>query len=307
MDMLKEILKLTQPQLLEYCESKLLERYEKVRLLTTKDFIYAIGDIPIMLVAHLDTVHIRTPKLILHDKEQGLIWSPEGIGGDDRCGVYAILKIIETYRPYILLTTDEEKGGIGASIVSKTLPAPLINYMIELDRRGSNDAIFYECGNKEFQDYILSYGFEKKYGSYTDICDLSPAWDLASVNLSIGYENEHTKSEIINVNHMNNTIEKVKSMLLAGHRVKYDYQEEKWTYNYSNYQDYNLNWKGSRTYDYCEICGKTFSDSKELLLIDDMDVCKECLEEHWLCDLLGEEEREMEVDFNDEPTKSIAT
>ena len=40
-----------------------------------------------------------------------------------------------------------------------------------------------------------------------------PIWEICGVNLSIGYENEHSFRETLNVNHMFNTIEKVKKML----------------------------------------------------------------------------------------------
>lgn len=225
MDILfKNILMNTQKELLSRLP-KILKQFKYNNIINTRNYIYAEGDIPVLLVAHLDTVHYSRVKNIFHDKEQNVIWSPEGIGGDDRCGVFAILKIIEQFNPHVLFTTDEENGGVGAKKVIKKLIKPDVNFIIELDRQGLNDAVFYECGNIDFIDYILDFGFKEEYGTFSDISILSPYWDIASVNLSIGYYNEHTKGEYIRLNEMYNTIEKVKNILIQKNERYYDYQE----------------------------------------------------------------------------------
>ena len=72
--------------------------------------------------------------------------SPQGIGGDDRCGVYALSKIYgqSSRKPWLLFTCDEEVGGIGAHVFCEDhakgkLPESLSNlkFLIELDRKGS--------------------------------------------------------------------------------------------------------------------------------------------------------------------------
>ena len=64
-----EILKKTQEELMEYLICKLEQGGYKNRLAYTDKFIYARGDIPVLLVAHLDTVHMELPK-IYFDKKQ---------------------------------------------------------------------------------------------------------------------------------------------------------------------------------------------------------------------------------------------
>lgn len=195
------------------------------------------GEIPILLVAHLDTVHKEIPKQIFFDKSAKVMWSPQGIGGDDRCGVFAILKILEEYEPYILFTTEEETGGKGARKFTNEFLWNLkdeICFMIEIDRRGDKQAVFYDCGNDDFINYILDFGFKEEYGSFSDICILSKAYDIASVNLSAGYYNEHTKEEIIDLNATYNTINTVKLILADTENFAfYDYQEVV----YNNYYD----------------------------------------------------------------------
>ena len=60
----------------------------------TKDYLYAEGDIPIALVAHMDTVFTKLPTEIYYDRKKNVIWSPQGLGADDRAGVFAICQII---------------------------------------------------------------------------------------------------------------------------------------------------------------------------------------------------------------------
>lgn len=54
-------------------------------------FLYAIGDIPLMLVAHMDTV-FDPPKNLIYENTLDKLYNQDGgLGGDDRCGIYAIM------------------------------------------------------------------------------------------------------------------------------------------------------------------------------------------------------------------------
>ena len=227
-------------------------------------FVYAKGDIPILLVAHLDTVHKTKPKNIYYDEQQGVMWSPEGIGGDDRCGVYIITKLIEEFKPYVLFTEDEEIGCVGAKKTIDTIIDPNVKFIIEIDRRGSNDCVFYDCGNKEFKEYIESFGFKTALGSYSDICTLSEEWEVASVNLSSGYYNEHTLQETINVNDMTKTYERVKKILADKDSKYFDYKKvEHTTYPTlvkEDKEDYKKTKKDLDNYRYYDSYGYVDSD-----------------------------------------------
>ena len=192
----------------------LREKYETV--IATEDYVYAVGDIPIALCAHMDTVFSKPPKEIYYDREKGVIWSPTGLGADDRAGVYSILRILKDgFMPSVLFLTDEEKGALGAEQLVKDYPEPLsdLKFIIELDRCGTNDCVFYDCANEEFVDYIEDFGFVESFGTFSDISEICPAWKVAGVNLSIGYESEHSTSEILKVSPMLDTIKKVKHIL----------------------------------------------------------------------------------------------
>ncbi len=211
----KKVLESTQEGLRLSLETFLGSIYED-RVVVTDDYIIAFGDIPVGLVAHMDTVHSTPVKQLYYDREENVMWSPQGLGADDRAGVYGMVEILKrNLRPTLILTTDEEKGGLGASkLIGDIKECPCeLNFLIELDRRGSDDCVFYDCDNRDFETYIEGFGFKTSWGSFSDISYIAPAWGLAATNLSIGYEDEHSKIETLNIDWMFNTIDKVCDIL----------------------------------------------------------------------------------------------
>lgn len=208
---------------------ELIDRgYDEAKFEFGEMYFYTPGEIPILLIAHVDTVHNELPQVILYD--QGYAWSPQGLGADDRAGVAGILALIDMgFRPHILLTDGEERGGIGAQEAVKNMTIPDIRYMIELDRKGSVDAVFYNCDNTEFQDFVVDFGFSKAVGSFTDISKLCPGWGISGVNLSIGYYNAHTKSEYLVEDEFFATIYRVAEMLSRVPDETFKYIEKKQT------------------------------------------------------------------------------
>lgn len=181
------------------------------------NFILVKGAAPILLVAHLDTVHEKPVKDICSTNDGNILMSPQGIGGDDRCGVYALNKIYEmsAVKPFLLFTCNEEIGGIGARTFcqcfnDKLLPAlNQLKLIVEIDRKGSNDAVYYDCYNLAFEAYITSKGFKTAHGSFSDISIIAPTLGIAAVNLSAGYYNAHQLHEYINRLKLERTITRV--------------------------------------------------------------------------------------------------
>ncbi len=219
-----KILKLEEEELKKELYNHLLNIGMSV--VSRENFLYAPGKIPVLLVAHMDTVFDYPPKRLCYDKEKKIIFSTEGgIGADDRCGIYAILEILKKLRPYVLFTSGEEIGGIGADDAAFELEKPNVKYMIEIDRHGSNDCVFYNCGNEKFINYVESFGFETQDGIFSDISILGPEWDIAAVNLSSGYYHEHTEREYIKFLELQYNIERIKKMLKRAKWTRYyDFQ-----------------------------------------------------------------------------------
>lgn len=294
----ERLVSLTQKGMHEAMTQFLRAKY-KNNVIVTKDYIVALGDIPIALVAHMDTVY-KTPVVDLYyDQRKGVLWSPQGIGADDRAGIFAIMKIIQSgLRPAVILTTDEEKGGLGATVLgSKECPIPSLKYMIQLDRHGTNDCVFYECFNEDFYDYVESFGFCEAYGSFSDISFLMPQWNVCGVNLSVGYEDEHSVEETLHIAPLFDTIRKVQEMLSEDDIPNFEYDEmiftgsPKW-------------WKSAVMYgQHCGKCKKLYSEY-ELFPVLGLDrktkfYCPDCIvgTVEW-CDYCGEA-YEMEDPAND--------
>lgn len=222
----KNIARMTQEELHKALYQVLRDIYGDSNVISHPYYICATGDIPIALVAHMDTVFRYPPQDIYYDRIENVVWSPQGLGADDRAGIFSILYIInQGFRPHIIFTEDEEFGGIGAGLLSEE-PCPFSNlkYIIELDRCNYNDCVFYDCNSEKFESYITSFGFKTNKGTYSDICDLCPAWNVAGVNLSIGYKNEHSMSETLFVSQMFKTIKKVIIMLQNPPEEKFEFE-----------------------------------------------------------------------------------
>ncbi len=274
----KLLAKLSQDKLQKTVYSKLKEIYGSKNVVSSPRYIYAIGEIPIALVAHMDTVFPSLPQEIYYDVEQCVMWSPDGLGADDRAGVFSILKIIsDGFRPHIIFTKDEEKGGLGAIALSKhKCPFDELKFIIELDRQGEQDCVFYDCNNPDFEEYIEDFGFETNWGTFSDISELCPAWGIAGVNLSVGYYDEHTYVERLDFNQLAATVNKVECILSEPSHPFFKYIPGGFDFNFmKKYMPY---------YCVCHSCGRHLPE-EEMIDIHDKNghiifMCGDCITEH---------------------------
>lgn len=198
-----------------------------------KMFTYYPGKIPIMLVAHVDTVHQGPPADLVYCDKTQIAWSPTGLGADDRAGVWAIMEILRRgFRPHVLFTDGEERGLIGAGEAAKAFTPDNVHCLIELDRKGKKDCVFYSNDNRKFVGWVSNFGFKEDTGSCSDISDLMPAWDLSGVNLSIGYYRQHSNEEHLRVNEALATIDKVIRMLKKPPKGKVSYVKKEYQWQY---------------------------------------------------------------------------
>lgn len=243
------ICQMSQLRLKKYVETELKNTHTDITV--ADGFVFAKGTIPVLLVAHMDTVHKLLPSLFVYDFEKDSVSCSEGIGGDDRCGIYMILEIVKNYNCSVLFCEDEEIGGIGARKFTKTdLAKELVsqfNYAIELDRRGSNDAVFYDCDNEDFEEFITKDFYKTAFGSYSDISTVAPFLKCAAVNLSCGYYNAHTEKEYVVLNEMERSMEEVCRILeRTTEKDKFEYIEG--TSYYGSYGSYYSNYNSSKNY-----------------------------------------------------------
>jgi len=238
---------------------------EPVSLQDYEDF-YGFDDEP--NIASIDI----SPKDIFYDSIKEVMWSPDGLGADDRAGVYMILQLLKDgLRPHVLFTTDEEIGGVGAERFAikyrSVLRATNIKYIMELDRSGSNDCVFYDCDNKRFEKFINKFGFCTESGTFSDISIVCPITGIAGVNLSVGYYYEHTTTEMLDVFTMGKIYDIIYNMIKHSNSIESRFKYIRGRKKLKGAISFNTEIK-------CAICD---SLSKEYYKIDGFGyVCKDC-------------------------------
>jgi hypothetical protein len=170
------------------------------------------------LVAHIDHVYDESKgwakRPILYNEEY--IWSPRGIAGDDRAGVYVCMQLFKSLDVNVLFCDIEERGGVGAMEACEEPKLANVPYFIEVDRKGYKEAVFYngeEIDLPEFAEVISQY-FEIGQGTFSDISILGEHFNVASVNLSAGYYNPHQESaEYIHVPSLEYTLRTIPTLI----------------------------------------------------------------------------------------------
>lgn len=154
-----------------------------------------------MLCAHSDTVFLRLPQKIIHNK--GKLYCKDkslglGLGADDRNGCW-LLSTIMKQRPgdFIFALFDmEEQGCLGSLSFPIDEIKHLISVIIGLDRQAKNDLALYGFENEQLLTVLESIqGYEICYGTMSDCAVLAEASDLCCFNISVGYHRQHTSGE----------------------------------------------------------------------------------------------------------------
>jgi hypothetical protein len=231
--------------------------------------IYSKTDVPKpMLCVHLDTINshrdLITPIDAIKDFEYdsnlcilGLATNSKlaCLGGDDRAGVWIALAIIEymettgDYKYDIGFFEDEEIGCRGSSAYSKNIGKVTdvnTSCYIGLDRKstgGVQEMALYGDDNSALTEVFNILGYETSMGSVTDASNL--AGTVACCNLSIGYDNEHTTSEVLYIHCMIDTLEKLKALELDApvYPPDYDHYSSTTLYEY-NADGYGFSYPG---------------------------------------------------------------
>jgi hypothetical protein len=228
-----------------------------------KFYLYATGKIPILLVAHVDTVFAKPPQKIFFDRKHKVYFSPDGLGADDRAGVFGVLKLVSLgYKPYVLFTDLEESGGLGAQFFADH-EEPEWNIIFAIDRRGENEAAVYNCDSPQLHSLLNEHGFKIVQGSFSDISIICPRFGIAGANLSAGFYENHTRHEYFSEKSLWNTLEKLAKILEnpPSDVIKY-VPKPIFDYRVLSYDDL----------DFCPICG----EEAELFELDSEKICGLC-------------------------------
>ena len=213
------------------------------------------------VVSHTDTVHaldsINVVEEMLPNAQKELKLSlkaynnqglPTGIGGDDKCGVFACLTLLkELPNLKAAFFVSEETGCHGSKKADRSF-FENVGYVIEFDAP-ENWMVTEHCfGQQLFDreseffekiDKVLTEGMNPDYMEYmvhpyTDVYSLRGSFDFSCINFSIGYYNYHTKNEYVVVEDVFNGIEMGKKMIeKLGYKHHYkkskDYQHSRYS------------------------------------------------------------------------------
>jgi hypothetical protein len=154
----------------------------------------------------------------------------EYLGADDRAGVYACLILATKHNIPALFCDYEERGGLGAheSTIIYEQEISKVLFLIEFDRRGEKDAVYYNAEPEHFRRFISKYGFRPDFGTMSDISIIGSRLDICAVNLSIGYQHEHTKSEYLDLSTLNRTIRRANALIKETKRNPRRFRKPKW-------------------------------------------------------------------------------
>jgi tripeptide aminopeptidase len=207
------------------------------------------------VVSHTDTVHnIDTINVVEEQKTnaQGELklslkaynndGNPTGIGGDDKCGVYACLELLKEL-PFLKAAffVSEETGCHGSRKADKSFFSN-VGYAIQFDAP-ENWMVTERCWGTTLFDRktdffnecnsILTESFPSnlKYFShpYTDVYALKELFDFSCINISIGYYDYHTKNEYVVVEDVYNGIEVGKKMIEKLGNIKHKFTIKSYT------------------------------------------------------------------------------
>jgi len=176
------------------------------------------------VISHTDTVHhldtINIEEMMLKNSQGELKPSlkafnndgfPTGIGGDDKCGVFACLTLLKEL-PYLKAAffVAEETGCHGSNAADKNF-FENVGYGIQFDApenwmitekcfgqllfdRGTE---FFEKIDKVLTEGMINEQMQYMVHPYTDVYALRTKFNFACINFSIGYYDYHTRDEYV--------------------------------------------------------------------------------------------------------------
>jgi tripeptide aminopeptidase len=207
------------------------------------------------VVAHTDTVHdidtinIREEQLPNTQGELKLSYKayndsglPTGIGGDDKCGVFACLTLLKEL-PYLKAAffVSEETGCHGSKKAREEF-FDNVGYGIQFDAPENwmitekcfgqvlfdRDSEFFEKVDQILTEGMNSEDMQYMVHPYTDVYALRTKFNFSCINFSIGYYDYHTKNEYVVVEDVFNGIDMGRKMIESlGYKLHYKESQPK--------------------------------------------------------------------------------
>lgn len=182
-----------------------------------------------LLVCHTDTVHDLDHSLEVREFiELGDVCftgynknnnKDSGIGGDNKCGIYMVLSILDSMENVkCCFFVQEEIGCLGVKNIIEDSFFKDIDLCIEFDSPGFTTSYQLRgCRlyNNQSTDILFEkYGIFKKSHSCTDVYYLMDRYGMECYNLPAGYYNQHHPNEWIKLKDMEISLDLASKIIL---------------------------------------------------------------------------------------------
>jgi len=166
-------------------------------------------------VSHIDTVHRINNDLIVIENENGnlsgqcsVTGDPSGIGGDDKCGVYLCLEMLDEHEAVkVAFFVREEYGMIGSKEADPEFFKD-VKYAIQFDSPEGDSMSLTLRGQYLFDTssefgkivspILIERGITKwQHHPYTDAYQLLTKFDFPCLNIAAGYHQYHSPDEYV--------------------------------------------------------------------------------------------------------------
>ena len=205
------------------------------------------------MVAHTDTVHdIHKYYKVFDDDNCLFAFNSEtgkqvGIGGDDKVGIWLALEMLVSKENIKCAFFHSEEIGCVGSRAADMDWFKDVGYCLQGDRRGSKDFVnnisgklFSKAFSKSIAPALKKYGYAETSGAITDVGQLAEnGIGVCVANMSCGYYAPHTDEEIVEFYDANNCLNMVDKIINELGCNKYEYQQQKQSWNDYDWGDFS--------------------------------------------------------------------
>lgn len=176
-------------------------------------------------VSHTDTVHQVNERLEVYVNPEGHLqgrdsvdYTPLGVGGDDKCGVYLCLEMLDRLdNVKVAFFVGEEFGMVGSREACPEFFSN-VKYAIQFDSPEGDSMSLTLRGmplfdvdskfGKTVTPLILEKGITKwQRHPYTDVYQLITKFNFPCLNLAAGYHRYHTQHEYVVIEEVENVLQ----------------------------------------------------------------------------------------------------
>jgi hypothetical protein len=178
------------------------------------------------------------------------------VGGDDKCGIFIALAMLDLFPAIKLAFFRDEEIGCKGSMEADVGFFSDVGMVLQADRRGYGDFVteigYTDLSSQEFLraagPYLRNHGYKETYGMMTDVEALVDVGiGVSCANISCGYHNPHTRQEYIDVGELEGAHDLIWDLIAALGDRRWDHTPvaepvTKWASTKIDHIDWNREW-----------------------------------------------------------------